>query len=71
MSTNLANRKPEEVVEGDGEKRNEAESDKSTGDEGRDPAAQDGGDQEKQQTGPSTLVCHVFIETEELTFGTE
>ena len=71
MSTNLANRKPEEVAEGDGEKRHEAESDKSTGDEGRNSAAQDGGDQEKQQTGPSTLVCHVFIETKQLTFATE
>jgi hypothetical protein len=50
MSTNLANRKPEEVADGDGERRNEAESDKSSGD---DAAAQDGNDQEKQNTGPS------------------
>ena len=56
MSTNLANRKPEEVVEGDAERRNEAESDRSTGNEGRDSVGQDGGDQEKQQTGPSTYV---------------
>lgn len=50
MSTNLANRKPEEVAEGDDERRKEAESDKSSGDDG---AAQDGNDQEKQNNGPS------------------
>jgi len=54
MSTNLANRKPEEVSEGDAQTRHEAESDKSTGKDGRDSGAQDGGDQEKQDTGPST-----------------
>lgn len=54
MSTNLANRKPEEVAEGDGETRHEAESVKSTGNDERSSAAQDGGDQEKQDTGPST-----------------
>ena len=63
MSTNLADRKPEEVAEGDAEKRQEAESDKSTGNDDRDAAAQDGGDQEKQSTGPSTYVCHPSIRT--------
>ncbi|GAB7330791.1 hypothetical protein MBLNU13_g02337t3 [Cladosporium sp. NU13] len=55
MSTNRTNRKPEEIAERDGEKRQEAESDKSTANGERDSAAHDGGDQEKQQTGPSTV----------------
>jgi len=53
MSTNLANRKPEEAAEGDAQKRNEAESDKSSGDNERDTAAGNGDDQEKQNSGPS------------------
>jgi len=53
MSTNLADRKPEEVAEGDTQRRHEAESDKSTGNDERDSAGQDAGDQEKQDTGPS------------------
>ena len=63
MSTNLANRKPEEAAEGDSQNRHEVESDKSSGNWGRDSAAQDGGDQEKQQTGPSTYVCHSSMKT--------
>ena len=54
MSTNLADRKPEEAVEGDGQRRHEAESEKSTVDGERDSAGREGGDQEKQDTGPST-----------------
>lgn len=63
MSTNLANRKPEQVAEGDSERRHEAESDKSTGNGEGDSAGQDGGDQEKQESGPSSYVCHAFNET--------
>lgn len=63
MSTNLANRKPEEVAEGGGDRRHEAESDKSAGNDERGSAGQDGGDQEKQDTGPSTWVCQGFIKT--------
>lgn len=54
MSTNFANRKPEEIAEGDDQRRHEAESEKSTGNGEQDSAGQDSGDQEKQETGPST-----------------
>jgi hypothetical protein len=54
MSTNFANRKLEEIAEGDDQRRHEAESEKSTGNGEQDSAGQDGGDQEKQDTGPST-----------------
>lgn len=60
MSTNLANRKPEQVAEGDSEMRHEAESDKSAGNAERDSTGQDGGDQEKQESGPSSYVCYPF-----------
>lgn len=61
MSTNLTNRRPEQVAEGGAQTRREAGSDDLSGNTERGSNqntqkndAQDGGDQEKQSTEPAT-----------------
>lgn len=66
MSTNLANREPEEAAEGDATRRREAASDDSSDNTERDPNARDGevkdgSDQEKQNNGPATWVCPLSV----------